>query len=304
MYCKNCGSEINGNAGFCQMCGAPTAETPKNKSLWKLLIPAIAALLSLAVGLGIGFAVWHNNDGNTEENKEKITVSNSDGENDNTDFAGKTPESEWYISKIINPLEFFGRTGTVYAPPEYYYNEDGKLIKIIDGETETFNYDKYGRLVSLFGADLNYTENNGQYVGESGNIRLTYNKSGTLVLFEKFFNDGSKYSRIYNDKGILIKELFPVTNIIREYSYDGKGNLIRMEVYRDGKSVGYMEWVYEYENDKPIKADVVYYDDENSDRKIIIYQYDGNGNLSSETYYDDNGYEADKTTYEWSRKTK
>lgn len=186
---------------------------------------------------------------------------------------------------------------------EWEYDAQGRVIREVNPweGTFTYEYNEHGQLV---------TETNTSAISESGDEyeqRITqylYDSEGNRIESNTSYSYSSQTEQVlyhYND-GRLIREEHTFTpeegwgdteTTIYTYEYDSTGNIVKHSCYYiDENGEEYLDMYSEYEyddNGHPVKWTVItppYGEDPMWTELVWTRQYDDNGNLIRETYYD------------------
>ncbi|MBR7142210.1 MAG: RHS repeat protein [Clostridia bacterium] len=167
----------------------------------------------------------------------------------------------------------FGRKITVNSNATYIYDDNGHLIKKVEGagETTTYAYDRYGNVAEKVETNLD---------GSTFMWTYTYDRNGKLLkegamAFQGF---GFTNSYVYDRQGNLTKKVkasFNANDLVNTNTstYDGYGNLIKSVTETAGGDVTTVE--YTYDNYSNLVKEVTTQSDDDSRISTKTYEYTG-----------------------------
>ncbi len=180
--------------------------------------------------------------------------------------------------------------GDITAEMEYFYDEEGNLIKI------EYGYEGYSQVTEYV---YDERENNisAKITDSEGYVTLmeyTYNENGKITAMVVENPDGVEFATYtYDDEGKLVEETQTSTDgnkLVSTYSYDAKGNKIKTETT---DQTGYSN-VVEYTYDE--KGNVITEKERSSfmnglsaEETMITYTYDEDNNIIKKEYSDPDG---------------
>ena len=267
MFCGKCGKEISDDQKFCMYCGAETGVAPE---VPQQEIPNIEA---------------------TEENSKKSRKKKGDKKKHKAvrivipvlvflvvaaaavgvAVHFLNPEEEYYMAKTVSyklvDYDDPGKGLEVTSTVEY--REDGQIIRQESENAVTeYSYDENNRILSEKTRDKND--------GETDSFTVTYEEK-----------DG-----IYIGKTNVVSES-DGDSVYKEYHYNSENRLIYTATYNNDELFEYEKTEYNQ------NGDVKMVESGGKDSFKSIREYDDDGNITSVTYYDDNGELYDKYEYEY-----
>ena len=209
----------------------------------------------------------------------------------------------WFLIFLF--LIFLTPTFNVNAS-EYYYDSEGRVIKIISGSSTTeYTYDSQGNTTSEINSYNNAINGKTEYVYDSNGNKISqtyyapYNGSLTPVYKSEYTYDdhNNPTSQSFYEGVSAIAQNTPSTTTT-SYTYDSNGNMIS----KQGGSGYWNNYEYTYDSNGNQTSAIGYHDSEQSVKHE--WTYDENGRqTSSITYYYDNYIQSEgwveKQTFEY-----
>ena len=140
---------------------------------------------------------------------------------------------------------------------------------------------------------LSYT--NGVKYNKNGSISEILTDTSWLKIFPKYDENNNEIESSFTDQdGNVIKQFFTYdkngNNIedrnefsIRTFEYDGKGNIVTEITTNKGKQASSSKYSYDSKNNI---TEVVFYNSASSFKSKHTYEYDVNGNIIKDTFFD------------------
>ena len=187
--------------------------------------------------------------------------------------------------------EFITPEGDVDSVFEYFYNEDGLLIKSAYGyegysQTTEYAYDADGNNVSAVMSDSD---------GYTSSLEYTYDENRNKTKTTVKNSDGQDYTinYTYNNEGKLIKEKQTTSkgnNYVSVYTYDENGNNIKKETTDLTGYSSIIEMTYDEKGNIITEKKISSHLNGLSEKETVkVYTYDKNNNLIKEEQTDPEG---------------
>lgn len=274
----------------------PTPQPKKKKTTKWRLIPAIAAVLALAVGLTLFFTRPK-----APESEEMVTI--------------------WLRSEYV----VSDGNGNVVQQTVYTHDASGRLTEYAStmgfgNGRYTFTYDEDGNLLE----EVTYLDEvDGPNQKETMRNSYRWDIEGNLVSYTQSWDgtEANHYEYIYGMNGkmttMLSRNSKGVTTT-RDRVYDSRGNIIRETIYTGSRSSGETQYIYTYDAENRLTSETTYTDGKKTHEELRTYHpdgsmvmrmyqstrhtehylffYDEQGNLQEEAYYRD-GAQINSTIY-------
>ncbi len=186
--------------------------------------------------------------------------------------------------------EYINAEGEMTAEMEYFYDEEGNLIKSGYGyegysQITEYAYDEKGNNVSVVMSDSD---------GYEASISYTYNDEGKKEKEVVIDPVGGNFTIAYTyDEGILIGKTQTSTdgnemNIV--YSYDENGNKVKEEISGPAGYSNVVEYTYDEKGNVITEKEISsFMNGLSAEEKMTIYTYDEDNNIIKEEYCDPDG---------------